>query len=202
MLHRQMIRILLTACLLCSAPLWSGETSNTGFLEKTDYTRISAPAVDMPDIVLVFRYGSESSYRLYRILSERNFAVTLWPAVFRESWRPEAKLALMANQLQASTKQQLALFESLHQEPADWSQLTAYRQLLSKVEFKAESVEPVLFDSELPKRLKHTQMRIKEFSISTVPTIIFKGQYTINADQAKTPARLIDIIQHLEQLTQ
>lgn len=201
MSHPFILRTLLTISLLFAGQLFSGEASQS-FQESSDFTRLTSPAADMPELVLVFRYGSESSHRLYRILSERGYAVTLWPAVFRESWRPEAKLALMARKLEATPEQHITLFESVQNESVDWSQLTAYRQLLSQLQFQEAAIEPVLFDSELPKHLKQTQKRIQNFSISTVPTIIFKGQFTINAEQAKTPARLINILQYLEQLTQ
>lgn len=201
MSHPLILPTLLMFCLLFAGQV-NSEEPNQSFQENTDFIRLNSPAVDLPQLVLVFRYGSESSHRLYRILSERGYSVTLWPAVFRESWRPEAKLALMAHKLEATPEQHITLFEHIQSETVDWSQLTAYRQLLSQLKFQEAAIEPVLFDSELPKHLKQMQKRIQSFSISTVPTIIFKGQFTINAEQAKTPARLINILQHLEQQTQ
>jgi len=58
-----------------------------------------------------------------------------------------------------------------------------------------------VYDSELPKRLKTLQNRLKQLPISSVPTIIFKGRYIIDANQAKTSQRLLQIIQFLDQTT-
>jgi hypothetical protein len=189
---------LLLITLLASVSLWSSQDTPPLFQDGIDFTRLETPIADAPQVILVFRYGNESCYRLYRILSQHGYNLTLWPAVFRESWRAEAKLALMANQLGASEQQHLRLFETVRDQPLDGSELNSYRQLLKSIGLSEQAIEPVLFDSDLPKQLKKRQILLQKFSISAVPTIIFKGHYIITAEQAKTPARLLTILEYLE----
>jgi predicted DsbA family dithiol-disulfide isomerase len=107
----------------------------------------------------------------------------------------------MANQLKASYQQHLQLFETLQSQPQDSFQLDSFRQLLKGIGIREEAIEPVLFDSDIPKQLKRQLNLLEKFSISSVPTIIFKGQYVITAEQAKTPAHLLAILEFLESQT-
>jgi hypothetical protein len=201
MLHQVLRTTLLTIISIASFALGASGGNATIIQQDVDYTRLESPLDNGPQLILVFRYRNESSYRLYRILSQQGYSVTLWPAVLRESWRPEAKLALMANQLKASYQQHLQLFETLQSQPQDSFQLDSFRQLLKGIGIREEAIEPVLFDSDIPKQLKRQLNLLEKFSISSVPTIIFKGQYVITAEQAKTPAHLLAILEFLESQT-
>lgn len=193
---------LFMACLstgLAQAPLPSSDGAT--FVEDQHFSKLATADSALPELVVVVWYGSESSLRVYQTLSQSGFQPTLWPAVFREAWRPAAKLTLMANNLTLTPQQQADLFQQSQSGSAPLSQAKDFISVLGQFELEEKQLEDVVYDSELPKRLVSIQNKIKQFSISTVPTIIFKGQYTIDAKQAQTPARLVEIIQYLEQNT-
>ncbi len=193
---------LLMACLstgLAQAPLPASQ--GPGFLEDQHFSKLATADNTLPELVVVIWYGSESSLRVYQTLNQSGFQPTLWPAVFREAWRPAAKLTLMTNQLRLTPQQQSDLFQQSQSGALPLNQAKDFITLLGQFELEEKQLEDIVYDSELPKRLASLQNKIKQFSISTVPTIIFKGQYTIDAKQAQTPARLVEIIQYLENNT-
>ena len=199
------------------------------FVESTDYSLLAEPQSDLPELILVFWYQSESSAEVYQALVEQGLNVTLWPAIYREAWRPAAKLALMAEQLEFTPSQQQQLFQRLMamskdnqslavqdqkafvrllsqvssgtDDTATEAELTSANESDSTIELDNDAIETAVYDSELPKRLKTLQNRLKQLPISSVPTIIFKGRYIIDANQAKTSQRLLQIIQFLDQTT-
>ncbi|MCO7226281.1 hypothetical protein [Pleionea sp. CnH1-48] len=201
MLNRFFLVFCFFAVIVCQAQdAESSVTEPTEFIEGQDYLVLEPVAEEVPPLILVFWYGSESSYQVLHALSQwpQAESVTLWPAVFRESWRPLARLAMVAQELKLSNEQQLSIFEQVILSPQDW-QRERQTELLVQLHGEQEAVETALRDSELPKRLKVIQKQLLKYPISHVPTIIFKGRYIINANQAQTAARLLQILEHISQ---
>lgn len=178
------------------------------FQEGTDFIELPEQSQNngAPDLALVFWYGSESSFQVLSALSQGAYAdsVTLWPAVFRERWRHAGKLALKANKLGFTTAQHLNLMESVITQKPDWRQPDTEYSLLSSLittesneQPNQEALELVLRDLTIAKELKNVQNLINSYPISSVPTIIFKGQFVITAEQAKTSRRLLQILDFL-----
>ena len=190
--------LLLTFSLLSIDGVTAEVNSSSNLVTADDYSKLDAEIESLPKLILVSWYGSESSQRAYRALVANQQDVVLWPAVFREKWRPAAKLMLMSQQLNASADQHLAFFSQLQNDTLVWTN-ESYKELLTPLNPKNEQIEQVIFSSELPKQLKSIQNQIQQFSISSVPTIIFKGRYIISAEQAHSPAKLIEILNYLEQ---
>lgn len=193
---------LFMACLsigFAQTPLPSSDGAS--FLEDQQFSKLAQADNTLPELVVVIWYGSESSLRVYQTLNQSGFQPILWPAVFREAWRPAAKLALMANKLALTPQQQSELFQQSQTNTTPLNQAKDFVAMLGQFELDEKQLEDAVYDSELPKRLVSIQNKIKQFSISTVPTIIFKGQYIIDAKQAQTPARLVEIIQYLDNKT-
>ncbi|WP_144392639.1 hypothetical protein [Pleionea sediminis] len=190
-----LITILLTLCHSIQIHAQSTETGK--FVAGIDFTQLNSQE-SVPDLVLVSWYGSDSAKRVYSALENNEFSAILWPAVFREAWRPAAKINLVANNLKLSPEQHLELFTLIQAENSTLNTPKDYIAIFNQFIEDSQQVEDAVYDSDMPKRLVFIQNMIKQFSISTVPTIIFKGQYTIDATQAKTPARLIEILKYLD----
>ncbi|MEE4244473.1 MAG: hypothetical protein V2I33_03635 [Kangiellaceae bacterium] len=212
------ISIILSVIYCFLAPAVAAQSSDNGqvsnqITEGVDYTvhpeRLSTAAASEQsiDIMLVGYYGSESSARvldallLKQIDSPIQINIQLLPIVLRESWRPAAKLMMMANQLTDDLTAHKALFTEVQSGNLDWQNSQSTERLLQLISDDQALIEQTIYDSSLPKRLKSIENMLSEYPISSVPTIIFKGRYTIDANQAKTPARLMAIINHLENIT-
>ncbi len=185
--------------LFFSQLLLSQEMIADSFTVNTDYHELGATDGTLPKLVLVNWYGSNSSYQVYGALNKHFEQPVLWPAVFREAWRPAARLQLMAQRLNLTAEQQLTLFQQVLTSPPEWTDKLVYQNMLSPLVTDPEQLDQVIHASELPMQLKNIQNKLAELPISTVPTIIFKGRYIIDATQAQTSARLIRILQFLDQ---
>lgn len=176
------------------------QNASNSFVEGRDFSRLQTPDPTQPDLILVSWYGSTAAYQLYGALATHwHSDITLWPAVFREAWRPAAKLNLMANALDLSKEQHLQIFRSVIASPMVLKQSADFELFFGVFELNEEKVSQTVRQSELPKTLKNLQNRLKSYSISTVPTIIFRGEFIIDAKQARTPARLLQLLDYLDQ---
>ena len=191
--------IALSCWLLLSFPIAAQEEAPALFIENRDFSILSNPQPQLPELILVFWYGSESSYQVYGALADWavDQPITLWPAIFRESWRPAGKLAIIANNLNLDSGQQLSLFETLLSYDVQWQDKDSFYRLLSPYVDDKEVLDRAIRDTMVFNQLNQIQKSISHYPISGVPTIIFKGKYIVNAQQAGTSVRLIQILDHL-----
>ena len=185
------------------------------FREGVDFTELRSDAAAVStneSVILVFWYGSESSFQVLSALSQSAYTeqLILWPAVFRENWRQAGKLTLYAKLLDFSPQQHLALMQKVIVEQPNLTENRAKQDILVKLlrqkpnalteqDNLDERLELVLRDPSVPKELKSIQSRLSDYPISSVPTIIFKGKFVISAEQAKTGRRLVQILDFLNQ---
>ncbi len=178
------------------------------FQVNSDYSIVSpTDAIEhlpeqLPPLLLVGWYGSESCYQVFGALKThlKSYSLTFWPAILRESWRPAAKLSILANKLALTDEEHLALFKKIQLQSIHWHQSGILAELLKSIVTDPQKIPQPINQSELAQTLKKQQKLLLHYNISTVPTIIFKGKYVITAQQAKTSRRLIQLLHYLDGL--
>lgn len=150
--------------------------------------------VENETIKVVCWYRSRACGAIIHSLDQAGMSVTLWPAVFRQAWQRDAKLMLIANKLNFSAEQHLAIMQQLNTATPSLEKPEDYIELLISMypELDQAELEQVVYDTSLAKQLKGYQNQIQDYAITQVPTIIYKGQLIIDAEQLQTPQQLID----------
>jgi|GEM_PF-4473421 len=155
---------------------------------------LEAPLVENETTKVVCWYRSRACGAIIHSLDQAGMTVTLWPAVFRQAWQRDAKLMLIANKLNFSAEQHLAIMQQLNTATPSLEKPEDYIELLISMypELDQAELEQVVYDTSLAKQLKGYQKQIQDYAITQVPTIIYKGQLIIDAEQLQTPQQLID----------
>ncbi|NVJ59147.1 MAG: hypothetical protein HWE27_02095 [Gammaproteobacteria bacterium] len=175
-------------------------SANSNFSEGLDFTKAKELNKNVPELQLVCRYRSVSCQAIMQGLVESSISgVKLVPIVLREAWRDEARLMMMANQLDFTAEQHLKLIRLLMGQDTPIESIEDRINVLTAIqpELNQETIESVAYNSEMPKRLKQIDNQLKSYPISSVPTIIYQGRYTIDANQGKTTRRILEIIDYL-----
>ncbi|WMS86164.1 hypothetical protein [Pleionea litopenaei] len=155
---------------------------------------LEAPLVENETTKVVCWYRSRACGAIIHSLDQAGMTVTLWPAIFRQAWQRDAKLMLIANKLNFSAEQHLAIMQQLNTATPSLEKPEDYIELLISMypELDQAELEQVVYDTSLAKQLKGYQKQIQDYAITQVPTIIYKGQLIIDAEQLQTPQQLID----------
>lgn len=165
---------------------------------KTDLDQLES----ISNIEIFYWYGSESSYQVEQVLqqyidSKPEITVRRTPLIARPSWRLQANLQAIMEQLtgQVESLPTSQLYMACLQDCQVFSSFENNKAWLS--ESLQLSEFPVLDMSGLWNAEKNYQKRADLFSITQVPTIIINETFKIDANQAKTPARMVKITDYL-----
>ncbi len=173
---------------------------------KTQVDSFQAEQLDQLESVshieLFYWIGCESCYQVEAELAiylrehpEYTFRRT--PLVARVAWREQAYLQAMIQQFPEQTSH-LSIMDLYRQCLSDCQVFEKVETSLDWLFKDLEAEERPDIDYELIwQREKNYQKRADLFSISQVPTIIINETYQVNASQAKTAKRMIQILDDL-----
>jgi len=154
------------------------------------------------NIELFYWIGCESCYQVELGIAEyikQNASLTIrrTPLVARPEWRSHAYIPAIISQL-SGLDDVPSITDVYKQCLTDCATFQKYE---SSLVWFAEQLKPQTlpnFDGEqIWQSEKNFQKRADIFSITQVPTIIINERYKITAKQAKTPLRLVEIIDYL-----
>jgi hypothetical protein len=210
-IRRCLSSLILLPVIIVSLALKAEDLENT-FVDRTDFSKLvmahSQNKTDLDqlesisNIEIFYWYGCESCYQVELALQQyldRHPEVTLrrTPLIARPSWRFQANLQAIMDQLtgEAQTVPSNEIYQACL---LDCQKFNSYD---NNKAWLAESMQlsefPVLDMSRLWDTEKNYQKRADLFSITQVPTIIINETFKIDANQAKTPARMVKIADHL-----
>ncbi len=190
----------------------NAQEANSSFIENTDFSRVvkahSQNKTDLDqlesisNIEIFYWYGCESCYQVELALQQYldlhpEITLRRTPLIARPSWRLQANLQAIMEQLTDPTislppsKLYQACLQDCQVFNAFENNKAWLSQSLQLTEF------PVLDLSRLWNTEKNYQKRADLFSITQVPTIIINETFKIEANQAKTPARMVKIADYL-----
>jgi len=135
------------------------------------------------------------------LLDHPKLSIRRTPLVARTKWRPQAYLQPILSQLSSQLSESTAaptLIDLYKQCLVDCKPFESYEA--SKLWLSKQIDEqqlPILDEESIWQAEKKFQNRADLFSITQVPTIIINERYKITAKQAKTTARLVEIIDYL-----
>jgi hypothetical protein len=166
--------------------------------DKTDLTQLES----ISNIEIFYWYGCESCYQFEAELQNYlalhpEVSVRRTPLIARPAWRFQANLQAIMQQLpaQAENLPVSDLYLACLQDCRVFSSFENNKAWLSEAMQLSEF--PVLDMNRLWEVEKNYQKRADLFSITQVPTIIINETFKINANQAKTSARMITIADYL-----
>ncbi|TQV89137.1 hypothetical protein [Aliikangiella coralliicola] len=182
------------------------------FIEGVDYRLLQNASIDnaieldqlqqVVDIEIFYWYGCEPCQQTEQALSEylqtrSELTVRRTPLVAYLSWRPQAYLQPMLEQLEGSVQlpSQDELYRQCIEDCSVFSDLPASIEWI-KQRYNINEM-PRLDESKIWQTEKNYRKRANSFSISQVPTIIIRESYITDANSAKSLPRLMAIIEHL-----
>lgn len=178
------------------------------FVAGKDYVLLTqAPSVVQEKVTVdeYFNYGCPACFnlqsKLEKWVSAHQAAIVFKqiPVVFHQGWEVYAKAYYAMNALNLPSTASDTLFEAIHQQK---------RQLINPKDMAAFFVEKFQVDQRLAESifLNSTQMDLEvkngmlfasENGIQYIPAFVVKGRYRTDLQLAKTPDRLIDILNFL-----
>ncbi len=204
--------ILVIATSLSSAFLLAGVServnaiTSQAFVINQDYRQIAAEQLStqtepLADITFFYWYGSEASRQVELALADYmqpQTSITLErvPLVAYFNWRPQAYLQPMLEQLKVSMA--LPSSNDIYQACiTDCSIFKDYQSVKSWLMTQVNLDNFEFDESQVWQSEKNYRKKAESFSISQVPTMLIKGTYIVDADSAKSPERLIKILDFL-----
>lgn len=182
------------------------------FVVNSDYRQIETNILDsasdltqlqqVADIEIFYWYGSTSCQRVEQALDEYlqanpGLIVRRTPLAAHLEWRQQAYLQPMMEQLEQLID--LPGVEDIYQACIDdcsvFNTFESAKDWLGTMTSVSEL--PLLNEAQIWQAEKSYRKRAESYSITQVPTIIIRESYAIDANSAKSVARLIEIIDYL-----
>jgi hypothetical protein len=181
------------------------------FVEGVDYQTINISISDNVDqlteledfnhIELFYWYGCQSCYQVDAALlgyqqNNPHLSIRRIPLVLRTDWREQAYIQAILEQVaEAKTDEILEIYRQCL---TDCSVFSSFENSKSWILQRYPNTEASSIDNSLVwQTQKNYQKRADFLSIRQVPTIIIKDTYKVDASQAKTAKRLLEIIDFL-----
>lgn len=194
------------------SPLIYAEQQLPVFNLGNDYREVDNKALEsisdisqlqqIADIELFYWYGCGACQQVEKALQsylEQNPGLVYrrTPLVAHISWREQAYLQPMINQLQS--KMNVPSVDELYQACVDNCDVFKdYESAKTWLLGRAQLTQlPEIDESAVWQAEKSYRKRAESFSISQVPTIIIREAYAVDANSAKSVARMIEIIDFL-----
>jgi len=153
-------------------------------------------------VEIFYWYGCESCYQVESSLnsyikSHPQLKVKRTPLVARVNWREQAYLQPLMEQL--SELENIPSHLEIYQQCL--SDCQVFSQYASSLQWLTDKLDqqqlPVIDLSLIWESEKIYKKRAEKFSISQVPTIIINEKYKVDANQAGTARRLVEIVDFL-----
>jgi len=182
------------------------------YLLGTDYELVDKPNIDqmvqvselesISNIEIFYWYGCEACFQVEAAIEgylakKSDLSLRRTPLIIRSSWREQAYLQAMMEQL-SETENLPSTMDIYRQCLSDCSIFSKFESsqkwLLSHLEEPSqEGIDSaIVWQAE-----KNYRKRADLFSIRQVPTIIINETYKVDANQAGTSKRLVEIIDFL-----
>jgi len=189
----------------------SAEELGISFVEGADYSLINkaehtdaahlSELESISNIEIFYWYGCEPCYQVEAALADYlqqnpNYTSRRTPLIIRPKWRQQAYIQPLMQQL--SQQENLPSIIQIYQQCLiDCELFSDYPSILNWFSEKIETSLPVIDESKIWQAEKNYRKRADLFSISQVPTIIINETYKVDANQAQTATRLVEIIDFL-----
>jgi len=189
----------------------SAEELNVSFVEGKDYSLIKktvrtdavllSELESISHIEIFYWYGCGSCYQVESAIGDYlqqnpNYSYRRTPLIIRPEWRQQAYIQPLMQQL--SQQQNLPNTLQIYQQCLiDCELLSDYSSILNWFAEKIENPLPTIDESKIWQAEKNYRKRANLFSINQVPTIIINETYKVDANQAQTAKRLVEIISFL-----
>lgn len=158
----------------------------------------------LPDIEIFYWYGSAASLLVEQALDEYLTAhpqliVRRTPLVAHLSWRPQAYLQPMLEQLVESSPavKLMSIRDDIYAACIDDCSLFASYELAKAWLQGKVPAMPQLLEASIWQAENDYRKRAELFSINQVPTVLIREKYTVDANSAKSPERMISILDYL-----
>ena len=201
--------ILCLSLVVCQLSL--AEEPADSFIENTDYTKLvnthTADSGELSEldpishIEFFYWYGCKACAQVESVLSEYqqqhpDVVIRRTPVVLRPSWRSQAYLQAITEQLEADLQPQSPAIYS--QCISDCSVFQSYESGLNWLNaLTSEQQDFRINQDRVWQTEKMYRNRADLFSIGKVPTIIISETYKVDANQAHTSARMLEIVDFL-----
>ena len=124
------------------------------------------------------------------------------PVVFFENWEPAAKAYYVAEFLGIEEEMDIPIFNAIHQQGVRLQSEDDVRDL-----FTANGVDGADFDRvyesfAMDNAMRQSNELRSEYGVYGVPSVFVDGQYRTDLTMARSPVRLIEIIEDLVTLTE
>ncbi len=181
------------------------------FIEGVDYQTIDISISENADqlteledfnhIEFFYWYGCQSCYQVDAALlgyqqNNPHLSVRRIPLVLRTSWREQAYIQAILEQIDGVKTDEI--LEIYRQCLTDCGVFSSFEKTKSWILQRYPNTDALSIDHNLVwQTQKYYQKRADFLSIRQVPTIIIKDTYKVDANEAKTAKRLLEIIDFL-----
>jgi len=189
----------------------TAEEQTAAFIEGVDYSLIDkietgqaaqlSELESINNIEIFYWYGCEPCYQVEAAIGDYlqqnpNLSLRRTPLIIRLKWRQQAYIQPLMQQL--SQIENLPNIIQIYQQCLiDCELLSDFPSILNWFSSKIETPLPTINESKIWQAEKNYRKRADLFSILQVPTIIINESYKIDANQAQTAKRLVEIIDFL-----
>jgi len=201
----------ITFALMLNTTQLSAEELESVFVEGDDYSLVNKPEntdvaqlselESISHIEVFYWYGCEPCYQVDAAIDDYleqnpNYLIRRTPLVLRPSWREQAYIQPLMAQL--SEQENLPNTIQIYQQCLlDCQLFSDYPSIVNWFSEKLEAELPLIDEEKIWQAEKNYRKRADLFSISQVPTIIINETYKVDANQAQTARRLVEIIDFL-----
>ncbi|MSP52836.1 MAG: thiol:disulfide interchange protein DsbA/DsbL [Gammaproteobacteria bacterium] len=208
------VKKLLAIFILVTLPFIFNNVSAETFVAGKDYTVINAdaPKQNPVQVIEFFNYGCpwcafiDPTVEKWIQHKPRNVEFKRVPLAFESGWGTYAKAYYLAKALKIENKITPLLFTAIHgsdnTQNNDLSSTAAITDFFVKQGVKQSAVENAMNSASpsMTLQLQEGPRMMKQYSITTMPTFMVGEKYRVGLDQAKTPERLMEIVDYLVKL--
>ena len=205
---------LLAIFILITLPFIFNTASAETFVAGKDYTIINAdaPKQNPVQVIEFFNYGCpwcayiDPTVEKWIKHKPLNVQFTRVPLAFESGWDTYAKAYYLAKALKIEAKITPLLFTAIHgsddTQNNDLTSTAAITEFFVKQGVKQSVVENAMNSSSpsMALQLQEGPRMMKQYGITTMPTFLIGEKYKVGLDQAKSPERLISIVNYLVKL--
>lgn len=200
--------------LLLALPLMVSIAAADTFVAGKDYTVINADAPSQTPVKVIefFNYGCpwcayiDPTVEKWLQHKPHNVEFSRVPLTFESGWDTYAKAYYLAKALKIETKISPLLFTAIHgkddTENNDLSSTAAITDFFVKQGVKPSVVEQAMNNASptMALQLQQGANLMKQYGILSIPCFVVGEKYRVGLDQAKSPERLMEIVNYLVKL--
>jgi len=187
-----------TAASAQDAPFVAGEHYRV--LNPAQPTSVAPGKVEVVD---VFWYGCGGCYMMAPYMerwNESRPAVAEYvrlPAPLNPGWEPQARLYFATEALGIEDQTHAAIFNEYHQARNPLNTLDSMVEFLARYDVSEADAREALTSFSVDTALRAAKVRAGRYRLSFVPAVVVNGKYLTSVDQAGSPERVLEVINHL-----